>query len=452
MKLKASESDFVSFVKEIFLSFSTHADDLQINYRFVHAQDAVPLWFDKEQMEKVVYNLLSNAFKFTDAGGTIQVEVILNEPNVVLVVEDTGKGISETKLKKIFKRFYQSENNAQITEEGFGIGLSIVKSVVKLHYGKIFVESEPGRGTRFTVKLPGGDSHLSSVQKVQEREEQDTLQYYLEGSTSEEENQRMAKDYSDATVLIVEDNPDIRGYLVKLLQPLFQVLEAGNGVEAYELSTTKTPDLIISDVMMPEKDGIALTKDLKRDVRTSHIPVILLTARTSFIYKKVGLETGADDYVTKPFSEALLIRRVVNLLKNRQLLQERYQVEALTEPQHLAVNTPDQKFLAELTAILESNLDNEELNAEFISKQIGISHSVVYKKVKALTGFSLVEFIREFRLKRASQLLKDYNMPVTDVCFMIGFSDRKYFSQVFKKKYGVTPSEYSKSMPLEPNV
>ncbi|MCJ8163936.1 ATP-binding protein [Pontibacter sp. E15-1] len=452
VKLQASENDFVSFVEEIFLSFSTHAENLHIDYRFSATQDTAPLWFDKEQMEKVVYNLLSNAFKFTDAGGTIQVGVVLNELNVELVVQDTGKGISESKLNKIFKRFYQSENNAQVAEEGFGIGLSIVKNVVKLHHGKVFVESAPGSGSTFTVKLPRGESHLTTSQKVQERDAHENLHYYTEGSTSEKEDQLLAKAFSDATVLVVEDNADIRRYMVQLLQPLFQVIEASNGAEAYAQAIAKTPDLIISDVMMPEKDGIALTKDLKGDVRTSHIPIILLTARTSFIYKKKGLETGADDYVTKPFSEALLLRRVVNLLKNRKLVQEKFQIEALTEPQHLALDTPDQKFLAELTDILESNLDNEALNAEFISREIGISHSVVYKKVKALTGFTLVEFIRDFRLRRAGQLLKECPMSVTDVCFMVGFADRKYFSQIFKKKYGVTPSEYSKGMPLNPVV
>jgi signal transduction histidine kinase/ligand-binding sensor domain-containing protein/CheY-like chemotaxis protein len=450
IKLKVSESDFVGFVHEIFLSFSSHAENLGVNYRFLSALDHLPLWFDKEQMEKVVYNLLSNAFKFTHAGGTVMVEVIGNEHNVVLVVADTGTGISENKLNKIFKRFYQSGNTTHIKEDGFGIGLSIVKSIVKLHAGKVFVESEPGKGSRFSVKLLRGESHFSPVQKSEETDAHENLNHYLVSSSGIKVDPEVTSAFAEATVLVVEDNADIRKYLLDLLKPLFHTLEAANGVEAYETAVAQTPDLIISDVMMPEKDGISLTRDLKKDVRTSHIPVILLTARTSFIYKKEGLETGADDFITKPFSETLLRTRILNLLKSRQQLREKFQLEVITEPKNLTVSTPDQVFLAGLASILDQNLDNEAVNAEFIAKQIGISHSVVYKKVKSLTGLSLVEFTRDFRLKRAAQLLKDYDLPVTDVCYKVGFSDRRYFSQMFKKKFGVSPSVYGKDLAVKP--
>jgi signal transduction histidine kinase/ligand-binding sensor domain-containing protein/AraC-like DNA-binding protein len=450
IQLKASESDFVSFVHEIFLSFSIHAENLGITYRFYSARHHINLWFDKEQMEKVVYNLLSNAFKFTHAGGAIMVEVIQNDHNVVLVVEDTGTGISETKLRKIFKRFYQSSNTAQIKEEGFGIGLSIVKSIVKLHAGKVFVKSEPGKGTKFSVKLLRGESHFPAIQKSEGTDAQENLNQYLVSHSGEKEDWQVNYGFAEATVLVVEDNADIRNYLLDLLKPLFHTLAACNGVEAYEIALTQTPDLIISDIMMPEKDGINLTRDLKKDVRTSHIPVILLTARTSFIYKKEGLETGADDFITKPFSETLLKTRIVNLLKSRQLLREKFQLDILAEPRNLQVSTPDQVFMADLACILDQHLDNDAINAEFISKQLGISHSVVYKKIKSLTGLNLVEFTRDFRLKRAAQLLKDFNLPVTDVCYKVGFSDRRYFSQMFKKKFGVSPSVYGKGLPVKP--
>jgi len=446
IKIKASESDFVSFVKEIFLSFSSHAENLGINYSFFCAYEFIPLWFDKEQMEKVVYNLLANAFKFTEAGGAINVEVAQNDYNVVLVVEDTGKGISETKLKKIFKRFYQSGNHNQIQENGFGIGLSIVKNITKLHGGKVFVESEPGKGSKFSVKLLRGESHLTPLQKMAEADTPENVGNYLVSSPEPKPEQMLTNQLAEASVLVVEDNTDLRNYLLTLLQPLFHTFSASNGVEGYELALAQMPDLIISDIMMPQKDGITLTRELKKDVRTSHIPVILLTARTSFIYKKEGLETGADDYITKPFSEALLKTRILNLLKNRQILREKFQLEVVIEPKKLLVSTPDQDFLTELTEILNQHLDNTELSAEFISKQIGISHSVVYKKLKSLTGLSLVEFIRDFRLKRAAQLLQDYDLPVTDVCYKVGFSDRRYFSQMFKKKFGVSPSAYGKDL------
>ncbi|WP_207436353.1 hybrid sensor histidine kinase/response regulator transcription factor [Sabulibacter ruber] len=450
IKLKASESDFVTFVQEIYLSFSTLAQNRHIDYQFHSSQEQIDLWFDKEQMEKVVYNLLSNAFKFTDAGGTIKVEVVQNEHNVILTVEDTGKGISETKFRKIFKRFYQTDTGSSAAKDGFGIGLSIVKRIVKLHMGKIFVESEPGKGSKFSVKLMRGESHLSPLQKVENLEETEHLEQYLVTGAQTKEVQIPTEEFKGATVLVVEDNADIRNYLLGLLAPSFQVLGASNGVEGFDLAISQTPDLIISDIMMPEKDGITLTRELKKDLRTSHIPVILLTARTSFIYRKEGLETGADDFITKPFSETLLKTRVVNLLRGRQALREKFQLEVLAEPKNLPVNSPDQAFMAELTAILDANLDNEELGAEFISRQIGISHSVVYKKIKSLTGLSLVEFVRDYRLKRAAQLLKDYELPVTDVCYKVGFSDRRYFSQMFKKKFGVSPSAYGKDPVAKP--
>ncbi|MFT2008519.1 two-component regulator propeller domain-containing protein [Pontibacter sp. 13R65] len=447
IKLRASESDFVSFVKEIFLSFSTHAENRHIHYHFFCTQESISLWFDKEQMEKVVYNLLSNAFKFTDAGGAIRVEVAAHEYHVVLEVSDTGKGISETKLNKIFQRFYQSSNNTQIEEDGFGIGLSIVKKIVKLHAGKVFVESEPGKGSRFTVRLQQGNRHLPAVHQVEEAEIHENLAHYLVPATGEQQLQ--GESLNEASVLVAEDNADIRRYLIGLLQPMFRVYEAANGAEAFEQAVSHMPDLIISDIMMPVKDGITLTRELKKDVRTSHIPVILLTARTSFIYKKEGYETGADDYLTKPFSEVLLKTRIINLLKTRQLLREKFQLEMLTQPKNTALTSPDQIFLSNLSSVLDQHLDNDNLCAEFISKEMGISHSVVYKKVKALTGLSLVEFIRDFKLKRSAQLLKEHHLSVTDVCYKVGFSDRRYFSQQFRKKYGVPPSAYGNNLEVQ---
>ncbi len=444
VKLKATQGNFVEFVKEIYLSFTSHAASLNIDYRFLTEKEHIDLWFDRNQMEKVVYNLLSNAFKYTEAGGAVTVDIREKEQQVHLVVADTGRGIPETKLDKIFKRFYQSDNNFLLKKEGFGIGLSITRNIVKLHSGEISVKSEVNKGTEFLVKLKCGDKHLRSNQKIAEFNDNETIEHYIAMVPEEKENPVFAKGLKATTILIVEDNEGIRNYLQELLGPHFDnILQAGDGKEALEIAFSHIPDLIISDIMMPKMDGIALTKALKTDVRTSHIPIILLTARTSLIYKKEGFETGADDYVTKPFSESLLKTRIINLLKTRQALREKFQLESLSEPRNLPINTPDQAFLTELTKILEDNLDNDALKAEFIAKEIGISHSVVYKKIKSLTGMSLVEFIRDFRLKRAAQLLEQYDLPVTDVCYKVGFSDRRYFSQMFKKRFGKTPSEFA---------
>lgn len=444
VKLKATRGNFVEFVKEIYLSFTSHAANLNLDYRFLTEKEHIELWFDRNQMEKVVYNLLSNAFKYTDAGGAVTVNIRGNEQQVHLSVADTGRGIPETKLDKIFKRFYQSDNNFLLKKEGFGIGLSIARNIVKLHSGEILVKSEVNKGTEFLVKLKCGEKHLRSNQKIAEFNDNETIEHYIAMAPEEKENPVFTEGLKATTILIVEDNQGIRNYLQELLEPYFEtIIQASNGKEALQIAISHIPDLIISDIMMPEMDGIALTKALKTDMRTSHIPIILLTARTSLVYKKEGFETGADDYITKPFSESLLKTRIVNLLKTRQALREKFQLESLSEPRNLPINTPDQAFLTELTKILEDNLDNDALKAEFIAKEIGISHSVVYKKIKSLTGMSLVEFIRDFRLKRAAQLLEQYDLPVTDVCYKVGFSDRRYFSQMFKKRFGKTPSEFA---------
>jgi signal transduction histidine kinase/ligand-binding sensor domain-containing protein/DNA-binding response OmpR family regulator len=445
-KLKATKGNFTEFVQEIFLSFSSHAEHLRIDYGFSAEADDLELWFDRVQMEKVVYNLLFNAFKYTEAGGSVQIHLKKEEAYVDLVVTDTGKGIPEDRLRKIFKRFYQVENEQEAKKDGFGIGLSIVKRIVKGHGGTICVESTYGQGSTFSVRLPRGEDHLQPHQK-----ETAPLQDHLPENWGEAEalspaEQLQAQAFAETTILLVEDNPDIRQYVRQLLEPYFQVMEAENGKEGLALALAETPDLILSDVMMPEMDGIALTRALKKDVRTSHIPVILLTARTSFIYQKEGLQIGADDYVTKPFHEVLLKTRIFNLLKSRQLLREKYQLEALMEPGQIASSftSPDQKFINDLTRILDAHLDNPELQVEFITREIGISHSVVYKKIKSLTGLTLVEFIRDYRLKRAAHLLKNHDLSVVDVSYQVGFTDRRYFSQMFKKRFGKTPSEYAK--------
>ena len=245
-------------------------------------------------------------------------------------------------------------------------------------------------------------------------------------------------------VLVVEDNPEIRKFLVRTLSGRFKVLEASNGLEAYERIQMKLPDLIISDVMMPEMDGITLTKKVKSSPSTSHIPVILLTARTGTVFKKEGFENGADDYITKPFNSAVLIARIENMLKSREVLTAQIRNELAAKPTDLNLATPDERFLRDLVQVVHGHLDNSELNAELVASEMGMSHSVVYKKVKALTGYNLVEFIRDYRLEQAAEMLQKYQFTVAETCYKVGFSDRKYFSQIFKKKFGITPSEHAR--------
>ncbi len=250
--------------------------------------------------------------------------------------------------------------------------------------------------------------------------------------------------FTGQTILVVEDNTDLRSYLSENLAGQFTVVEAANGKDGIDKAFEAIPDIIISDVMMPVTDGIELCQKLKSDVRTSHIPIILLTARTAALYKLEGFETGADDYLTKPFRLDELKIRIRNILNNRKLLRERYMKEALLQPKELLVASPDEKFLMNLIHVIENHIDQTELKVELLTQELAMSHSVIYKKIKALTGQSLVEFVRDIRLKRAAQLLSQNKLNVSEICYQVGFTDRRYFSQVFKKKYGNTPSEYAK--------
>ena len=441
--LGVSETDFVEFTKEIYLSFKAQAKESNLTYEFESTNDTIKAWFDASRMEKVIYNLLSNAFKYTESGDSIKVILDSNDTNAYLSVSDTGKGIAKSKLQKIFHRFYQTDH-ASIDESGFGLGLSIAREVVELHSGQIYAVSQKGVGSTFSVKLLLGNDHFKPneirIGSISSQQDIDIEHQLVPQNTPQEIGQ------TDSTsILIVEDNDGIRDYLHKLLKSNFVVSEAATGKQGLEIALKDIPDLIISDVMMPEMDGIQMTEKLKSDIRTSHIPIIILTARTSLIYKKEGFETGADDYITKPFNEVLLKTRINNLLKNRAMLRNKFKTDALIEPKELPISSPDEKFLSELIQLMEYNIEDGELKADFFAKELGMSHSVIYKKVKALTGQSLVEFVREFRLKRAAHLIRKHGSSVIEACYKVGFSDRKYFGQIFKKKYGVSPTAYVKT-------
>jgi DNA-binding response OmpR family regulator len=448
LKLKMAEGNLVKFAKEIFLAFQNQAESKGISYSFKSQTDSIQVWYDRDQLEKVLYNLLSNAFKYTPAGQRIDMALELTPNEVVITVSDTGKGITQDQLPNVFTRFYQTDNAPKALASGFGIGLSIVKEIVELHHGEVNVESELGQGTSFRVKLPLGTEHLSEDQMMSGFLDSESIQLYQNEpplappSPSQESSENPI---SEELLLIVEDNDHIREFIAEVLGRDFKVVTAGNGVEALEAMESELPDLIIADVMMPEMDGITLTQKVKSSVNTSHIPVILLTARTGLIFKKEGFEQGADDYINKPFNSLMLGTRVKNILQNRQLLREKLRNEFLTKPKAPDALTPDEAFLINITQIMDDHLDSPDLGAPLISTELGMSHSVVYKKIKALTGQTLVEFVREYRLSQAADLLTSFQFSVADACYRVGFSDKKYFGQVFKKKYGVSPSEYAKA-------
>ncbi|NJB71951.1 hypothetical protein GGR42_002413 [Saonia flava] len=444
LKLSVSEEDFVKFCEEIYLSFTEVSLQKNINFTFRSSYPQIMLWFDKNQFEKVVYNLLSNAFKFTENSGAITLEIENHENNVQLKINDNGVGMKRNQLDKIFNRFYQIDNEETDNETGFGLGLSISKEIVDLHHGKISVSSKKGIGTQFTIELQKGNSHFKSEELVEENSNDEVIENYFQNDVSADISITDYSGLKNQTILIVEDNLEIRKYMLELLDGKCNVVEAENGEQAYALALADMPDLIISDVMMPIMNGITLTRKLKSDVRTSHIPIILLTARATVMNKMEGYETGADEYVTKPFHEELLLSRINNILKTRRFLRQKFESEGLALPEDLNLNQPDKQFLERIIEIIKEHMDSDNLNAKFISQELGMSHSVLYKKIKFITGMTFIDFVRDYKLKTAKKLIQEYNLTVAEASYNIGYSDKKYFSKLFKQRFGKNPSEFYK--------
>lgn len=447
IKLNVAKGDWVKFSKEIYLPFKEFANQKDVKFEFKCSSPMIELWFDKNQMEKVLYNLFSNALKFTEAGGAIKLSITESDTEAELELIDEGIGISKKHLSKIFNRFYQANDATNSNGAGFGLGLSISKEIIKLHQGEITVKSKKGAGSTFIVKLKKGNSYYNESEIGGSETNDEFIENYF--TTEQDKVEVLTQNtHSNAikeqTLLIVEDNVDIRNYIVELFSEDFLVLQASDGKEGLEMALEELPNLIVSDVMMPIMDGIELTKKLKSNISTSHIPIILLTARASFTNKIEGFEIGADDYVTKPFNESLLRSRIKNILKNRTLLHERFRSEEIVDIGELSKNKNDQEFLENLGRFIEKNIDSDNLNANLAAKELGMSHSVIYKKLRTLTGLSVVQYMRDYRLKKAKQLLKTKQFSISEVCYQVGYSDRKYFSKLFKERFGESPSFYLK--------
>ena len=447
LQLQVSEQDFVQFVNEAALSFKGLAHAKHIELVFEHTEEELKVWFDTLQMEKVIFNLFSNALKFTPEGGKITAKVYQsNNENAIFSISDTGVGIPKGDLKQVFERFYQVEDQAR-TSQGSGIGLALSKNIVEAHHGTIEVQSEFGNGSTFYVYLKKGKQHFSKKEiSTHTQQEQQIFSKQLTTDTTEPEPESTTiqqQDNEKNTLLLVEDNPDIRAYLKDHFQDQYNIEEAENGKIALEKAKKNPPSLIISDIAMPEMDGIEFCNEIKKDMVTSHIPVVLLTARTSLFYKMNGLETGADDYITKPFNMTLLMKRVENIIENRKRLQEKFASNNFDfKPTEVVVNSIDEEFLLKVRATIEKNIDNSGFSVEALAKELLMSSIQLYRKTKALTGKTPVQVIRSMRLQRAAQLLKTGNYTVTEVTYMVGFQDLKYFRQRFKKEFGVNPSAY----------
>lgn len=416
---------------------------------------------DQEKISRIVFNLLSNALKYTPAGGEIFVSLKDEGANLRLDVKDTGKGISQDEADKIFERFFQAKGAAS----GTGIGLALVKSFVELHHGEARVESELGKGSDFIVVIPReqeGDSQVihndvdivdnsvnASASTGKNVVDESVLQYIDDGDRSHGKVQQLVSENTNRpTVLVIDDNTDIRQYERTLLQDEYVVLEAADGKEGLAVALKEVPDLVICDVMMPVMDGLEFTKQLKTNTATSHIPVIMLTAKNLEEHRAEGYEHGADSYITKPFHSKVLLARIENLLRQRQLLKNLYQgaQEAEKEISESHLEDRDKQFLKQLQAIIQKNLSDSEFGVEDMGQQIGLSRVQLYRKVKAMTGSSVVDLLRKARLAKARRLLETRSMSVSEVAYEVGFSAPSYFTKCFKEEYGMLPGDVGNVM------
>lgn len=454
MRIHVCEQDFVAFLDENYLLFEEAASRKQIRLTFEHPEGPLMVWFDKPQMQKVVNNLLSNAFKHTEPGGAITLWIRRSGENFEFGVSDTGDGIAPGDQPRIFDCFYQG-GNADQTLAGTGVGLALTKGIVLLHHGTIRVESEPGLGSSFIVTLPLGreafdDSEIAVGTEVETETAlalpEDALR--AENSIPEEDEQERAIRHriKGARMLIVEDNESLRNMLVQLCEPLYEVSEASDGEEGWKKVLAENPQIVLSDVVMPRMSGTELCRRIKTDINTCHIPVVLLTARTALEHNLEGLRNGADDYVTKPFNAVLLLSRCNNLVNGRILMQERFNRQPEQSALMLATNACDKELIDRATTIIREHMDDPEFNVTRFSREMGMARTNLFKKIKAITGCTPNDFIQTIRLKAAVALLEQSpQLSIAEIADRTGFSSAHYFSKCFKQQFNTSPLGYRKT-------
>ncbi|MES2240022.1 MAG: two-component regulator propeller domain-containing protein [Bacteroidota bacterium] len=443
VNLEVSEINISEFTKSIFNDFIETAKEQQINFSFNEEVGNTKIWADKNGLEKIMMNLLSNAFKYTPNGKSIQVNITKDDKQVAIAIIDEGIGISQDKLNKLFTRFVSFNNKK--SNPSTGIGLSLVKELVEKHNGSVNLISEPDKGSTFSVYLKLGKEHFSEdVIFELEENNAETIDY------NEITPKLLSKNKQEKIkILVVEDDDKLRTFITTILENDYEVLEAENGKIGYQMIINENPDFIISDIMMPEMDGIELLKKIRTNIETSHVPIILLTAKATIESQLEGLTYGADDYITKPFSVAYLKARIENLLNQRKRLQEIFgsiekdEFKEFNPKPHL-ISDQDEEIMLKVIQIIEENIDNNDFSVEDLGVSVGLNRTTFFYKIKSLTGYSPVEFIRDIRIKRAAQLITTNQLLIKEIAYMTGFSDIKYFNKSFKKKYGVTPMEYRK--------
>jgi signal transduction histidine kinase/ligand-binding sensor domain-containing protein/DNA-binding response OmpR family regulator len=453
-EMNIEETDIISFLRDISDSFKDeirlHHIDFKISYDF----SPFPVFMDRDKMEKVFYNLLSNAFKFTPEGGNISIVIAKKGESVSCTFKDSGIGIEPEFQDEIFRRFYEKDNHhpsLRVQNEGTGIGLALSLQMVKLHKGEIKVESEPNKGASFEVTFPI-NLNLAAQEIIVKQSGTDTRKVE---KTNEMEQSPSWEDWSEVQVasdsllntqsfhfLLIDDNEEIIDYLSTIFPPTIFLSRATDGKSGFEKALLLQPDLIISDVMMPGMDGFQLSYQLRANFETSHIPIILLTAQSDFSFKLEGLKTGADEYLTKPFHPKELFIRVENILRNRGFSRQKFKEKEILEPSEITFTSADETLIQNAIALVEKNMDFPEYSVDQFAQDLAVSRPSLFNKMRALTGETPKNFIKIIRLKRAAQLLKTGKLSVSEVCYMTGFRDPKYFNKCFQKQYNQSPSEY----------
>lgn len=446
MDLHFKEIEIIPFVNDLYNLFASQAREKHIDFSFHHPEEKLKVWIDAQHFDKIVLNILSNAFKFTPEYGRITISMQQLDNNLVIAISDTGPGIPDEEKKRIFERFYQINNAVNRSQLGTGVGLNLAYSLIKLHQGTIKVKDGEGGGSCFEITIPLGKTHL--------KPEQTTID--TDASAQPAEAGPIINDYQAATagkrvqsrfrVLIVEDDAEIRHYVKHELGSKYHTMEASDGKTALDLMTKQMPDIIISDVMMPGMDGGTLCKKIKKNVNTNHIPVVLLTAMTKDEDRIQGLESGADAYIEKPFNIEVLKSTIENLLFFREMLRNKFtgrqmQEESITK---IDVKTQDEKLMERISKVINENLSDPKLNVEFIAEKVGVSRVHLHRKMKEITSLCPSEFVKNHRLKQAAEMLRTKQIDVSTVAYAVGFSYPNTFSTCFKEMYGVSPKEYMK--------
>lgn len=443
MRLKVQKSLLSDIVNETCANFKKEAYDKHINLNIVNKAGDSTVWVDRSRVDTILFNLLSNAFKFTPAGKSITVTVDEKPGYVLLIVKDEGIGIPMEKRGVLFERFSSNNELSGQNNTGTGIGMNLVKELVDLHHGYIEVESEVGKGTTFTVMFRTGKEHFGSEVDIVVDDKSSTQTTSLPQETLENRLAQIDTKDNKRTILVVDDNEDMRSFLSNILGGDYRIIKAADGKEALATIEKDMPDVVISDLMMPNMDGLELTAHIKRSQDLSHIPVILLTAKSAIESRLEAMKEGADDYVTKPFEPEYLRARVRNLISQRVQLEANYRKRLMRlEPQKNDEGVQGDTFLAKLLDIMDKQMENNTLTVDELVEDMGMGRTVFFNKLKSLTGLSPVEFIREMRIKRAAQLLEQKQYNITEVTYMVGMNDSRYFAKCFKATYGMTPSEY----------